>query len=237
MTPERSPLARLIAPRSIVFIGGLEAETAIRVNRQLGFPGAVYAVNPRRDSLAGIACLKSIAELPETPDAAFVAVKREPTIEVVAELARRGVGGAVVYASGFAEVGGRGVYAGPARIREFLLLHGAESPQPKRLFDHMQLQPIVHEARLEAQAASRTDMSSASLDSRVNACAALFRAWRYALTAPSTTSGDAPRPVQYECRRHGVGGDAAAEGELHGVPVFLETSRRPARPPAVRRSG
>jgi acetate---CoA ligase (ADP-forming) len=104
----RSPLARLIAPRSIVFIGGLEAETAIRVTRQLGFPGAVYAVNPRRDSLAGIACLKSISELPETPDAAFVAVKREPTVEVVGELARRGVGGAVVYASGFAEHGSAG---------------------------------------------------------------------------------------------------------------------------------
>jgi acyl-CoA synthetase (NDP forming) len=104
----RSPLARLIAPRSIVFIGGLEAETAIRVTRQLGFPGTIYAVNPRRASLAGIACLKSIAELPEIPDAAFVAVKREPTIEVVSELARRGVGGAVVYASGFAEHGGEG---------------------------------------------------------------------------------------------------------------------------------
>jgi hypothetical protein len=49
-------------------------------------------------------------------------------------------------ADGTIEVGGRGVYAGPARIREFLLLHGAESPQPKRLFDHMQLQPIVHVA-------------------------------------------------------------------------------------------
>ncbi|HUF43912.1 MAG TPA: CoA-binding protein, partial [Aestuariivirgaceae bacterium] len=105
----RSPLARLIAPRSIAFIGGLEAETAIRVTRQLGFAGAIYAVNPRRESLAGIACLKSIAELPETPDAAFIAVKREPAIEMVGELARRGVGGAVVYASGFAEHGGNGL--------------------------------------------------------------------------------------------------------------------------------
>ena len=49
----RSPLARLIAPRSIAFIGGREAETAIRVTRQLGFPGTIYAVNPRLDELAG----------------------------------------------------------------------------------------------------------------------------------------------------------------------------------------
>ena len=36
--------------------------------------------------------------------------------------------------------------SGRERIREFLRLNGPESPQPKRLFDHMQLQPIVHVA-------------------------------------------------------------------------------------------
>ena len=49
-------------------------------------------------------------------------------------------------ADGTIEVGGRGIYAGRERIREFLALNGPESPQPKRLFDHMQLQPIVHVA-------------------------------------------------------------------------------------------
>jgi hypothetical protein len=49
-------------------------------------------------------------------------------------------------ADGTIEVGGRGVYVGRDRIRDFLLLHGPETPQPKRLFDHMQLQPIVHVA-------------------------------------------------------------------------------------------
>jgi hypothetical protein len=46
-------------------------------------------------------------------------------------------------ADGAIEVGGRGVYVGRDRIREFLFLSGPESPQPKRLFDHMQLQPII----------------------------------------------------------------------------------------------
>ena len=49
-------------------------------------------------------------------------------------------------AEGEIEVGNRGVYVGRDRIRDFLLLHGPETPQPKRLFDHMQLQPIVHVA-------------------------------------------------------------------------------------------
>lgn len=49
-------------------------------------------------------------------------------------------------ADGTIEVGGRGVYVGRDRIRDFLRLNGPETPQPKRLFDHMQLQPIVHVA-------------------------------------------------------------------------------------------
>jgi hypothetical protein len=49
-------------------------------------------------------------------------------------------------ADGTIEVGGRGAYIGRERIREFLSLNGPETPQPKRLFDHMQLQPIVHVA-------------------------------------------------------------------------------------------
>jgi hypothetical protein len=47
---------------------------------------------------------------------------------------------------GTIEVGGSGVYVGRERILQFLRLNGPETPQPKRLFDHMQLQPIVHVA-------------------------------------------------------------------------------------------
>ncbi|MGA8248008.1 MAG: acetate--CoA ligase family protein, partial [Nocardioides sp.] len=42
------------------------------------------------------------------PDAAFVAVNRERTLEVVGELARLGVGGVVCHASGYAEAGEEG---------------------------------------------------------------------------------------------------------------------------------
>ena len=42
------------------------------------------------------------------PDAAFVAIPRQETVEAVRQLASIGAGGAVCYASGFAEVGGEG---------------------------------------------------------------------------------------------------------------------------------
>jgi hypothetical protein len=48
--------------------------------------------------------------------------------------------------NGTIEIGGRGVYVGKERVLAFLKLNGPEFPQPNRLFDQMQLQPIVHVA-------------------------------------------------------------------------------------------
>jgi hypothetical protein len=49
-------------------------------------------------------------------------------------------------ANGSIEVGSRGVYVGKERVLAFLKLNGPEFPQPGRLFDQMQIQPIVHVA-------------------------------------------------------------------------------------------
>ena len=98
-------LARLLFPRGIAFIGGRECDIAIRKTRQLGFEGHLWPVNPRRPEIAGITTVPTVADLPEPPDAAFIAVKREPTIGIMADLARIGAGGAVVFASGFSETG------------------------------------------------------------------------------------------------------------------------------------
>ncbi len=78
---------------------------AIRKTLALGFPGKIWAVHPKRDQLGGIPCIRSLEEIDGAPDAAFVAVKREPTIEIVRALRKLGCGGAVIYASGFAETG------------------------------------------------------------------------------------------------------------------------------------
>jgi acetate---CoA ligase (ADP-forming) len=105
MTAPRTPLARLLSPRSIAVIGGREAAEVVRQCERIGFAGPIWAVNPRRSEVAGRPAFASIGALPEAPDVAFVAVPREATIEAVAALAQRRAGGAVCYASGFAEVG------------------------------------------------------------------------------------------------------------------------------------
>ena len=49
-------------------------------------------------------------------------------------------------ADGTIEVGGRGVYVGRERVLAYLRTNGPELPQPGRLFDQMQLQPVIHVA-------------------------------------------------------------------------------------------
>ncbi len=101
-------LRRLLNPRSVVVIGGRPAEVAVEQCRAIGYAGDLWPVNPSREQLGGIPCFTDLSQLPGVPDAAFVAVNRERTIEVVAELARLGVGGVVCHASGFAEDGAEG---------------------------------------------------------------------------------------------------------------------------------
>ena len=101
-------LTRLLNPRSICAIGGREAARVVEQCRRMGFAGAVYPVHPARDEMAGLPCFRSVEDLPEPPDAAFVGVRRDRTVDVVRALAARGAGGAVCYASGFAETGEAG---------------------------------------------------------------------------------------------------------------------------------
>ena len=54
---------------------------------------------PRGEALQ----IASVEELPDSPDVAYVAVNRHLTIGIVRDLAARGAGGAVCYATGFIE--------------------------------------------------------------------------------------------------------------------------------------
>lgn len=101
-------LTRILNPRSIVFVGGAALEPAIAYTRKLGFSGQCHVINPSRKQLAGIACVRSAAELKPVPDLAFVAVPGAAAIDALRDLASAGVGAAVVNSSGFAETGDDG---------------------------------------------------------------------------------------------------------------------------------
>jgi acyl-CoA synthetase (NDP forming) len=81
---------------------------AIRRSVELGFDGEIWPVHPSRSEIGGFRSYPTVDDLPQTPDAAFIAVKRERTIEIVQKLSDAGAGGCVCYAAGFAEMGAEG---------------------------------------------------------------------------------------------------------------------------------
>ena len=107
-SPHTGKFDRLLAPRSIAFIGGSVAAMAINRSLEIGYTGEIWPVHPRHKEMAGYPCYSSLDELPGVPDAAFIGVNRENTIDTVRALSESGAGGCVCYAAGFAEMGDEG---------------------------------------------------------------------------------------------------------------------------------
>ena len=99
---------RLLKPRSIAAFGGAHAEEMIRQCDLMGYEGEIWPVHPKKSEILGRKVYRSVSELPGSPDAAYVGVNRNLTIDIVRELAARDAGGAVCYATGFVEAGEEG---------------------------------------------------------------------------------------------------------------------------------
>ena len=98
-------LAPLLAPRSVAVVGagrrpGSLGRTVLLGIRGGGFPGALYAVGPHGGDIEGIRCVRSVADLPEAPDLAVVAVPPASVVAVARECGRRGVRALAVITSG-----------------------------------------------------------------------------------------------------------------------------------------
>ncbi|MFV1442994.1 acetate--CoA ligase family protein [Phaeobacter sp. JH20_30] len=102
---QRENFRRLLTPRHIAFIGGRDAAIAIREARRRGFAGQMWAVNPKRDTLEGVACVPTIADLPEAPDAVYLAIPAAAVTGALGQLSAMGVGGVVCFSAGFKETG------------------------------------------------------------------------------------------------------------------------------------
>ncbi|MFK7939887.1 MAG: acetate--CoA ligase family protein [Roseovarius sp.] len=104
MTPEkRANFQRLLTPRHIAFVGGTDAAIAIGEARRRGFEGQMWVVNPKRETLNGLPCIASLADLPEAPDAVFLAIPAPVVPDAITELREMGAGGIVCYTAGFGE--------------------------------------------------------------------------------------------------------------------------------------
>lgn len=98
-------LSRLLRPKTIAVVGGgAWCRSVIEQVRKAGFAGDIWPVHPKGGEIAGIPVFAALSALPAAPDATFVGINREATIDTVAALSAMGAGGAVCFASGFAEV-------------------------------------------------------------------------------------------------------------------------------------
>ena len=105
-------LEPLLRPRSVAVLGASDRPSPGRMIIEsldrIGFPGQIYPVNPKYETLFGRACYPSIADLPEAVDLLAVCVNHARVLEHMRPAARRGVRAAIIFDGGFAERGDEG---------------------------------------------------------------------------------------------------------------------------------
>ncbi|MEV4220924.1 acetate--CoA ligase family protein [Nonomuraea sp. NPDC049725] len=125
-------MTRIFKPRSVAVIGA-SAETGKignSVMRNLingGYRGQIFPINPKADDIMGLPAYKSIADVPHDVDVAVFAIPAKFVPAALEEAGRKGVGGAIMIPSGFAETGN---VEGQAEIVEIARRHGVRMLGP-----------------------------------------------------------------------------------------------------------
>ena len=100
--------------------------------RARGFAGRLMPVNPNRPTVQGLPAFATVADLPEVPEAAIIAIPGEGAIAAVEALGACGCRAAIVFTAGFAEVGAQGA-AMQARLVAAARRHGMRLAGPNCL--------------------------------------------------------------------------------------------------------
>jgi acyl-CoA synthetase (NDP forming) len=67
--------SRLLSATSLAVVGDAAAAArVIEANRAIGFSGPIWPVHPNLQTVAGLPAVAGVHDLPQAPDAAFVAV-------------------------------------------------------------------------------------------------------------------------------------------------------------------
>jgi acetyl coenzyme A synthetase (ADP forming)-like protein len=104
----------IMNPRSVAVIGASDGEGKIgnSVMKNLingGYPGEIYPINPKADEILGKKAYKSVLDIPGDVDLAVFAVPAKFCASAMEEVGQKGIPGAVMIPSGFAEVGEKGL--------------------------------------------------------------------------------------------------------------------------------
>ncbi|MDN3516556.1 acetate--CoA ligase family protein [Aquisalimonas lutea] len=109
----RTDLSSLFSPRAIAVVGASGDPSRIGGRpvaycQRLGFPGAIYPVNPARDTVQGLTAYPDIDSLPAEADLFVLAIPAAQVPAALERAAAKGARVAVVFSSGFGETGEAG---------------------------------------------------------------------------------------------------------------------------------
>lgn len=107
-------LEPLFHPKSVAIVGASADLTRI-TGRPIKFllnhkyPGKIFPVNPKYQEIAGLKCYPGIQAIPEEVDVALIGLPAEVVPDTLCQCLAKGVKSAIIFSSGFAEIGGGGV--------------------------------------------------------------------------------------------------------------------------------
>lgn len=110
---DRQGIARLLAPESIAIVGVSQDFNKLngrpmKFLLEKGYEGKIYPVNPKYQDVGGWPCFASIDALPDDVDLGIVAVPARMVVETLEAFGKKGVPAAIVFSSGFGEMGEEG---------------------------------------------------------------------------------------------------------------------------------
>jgi acetate---CoA ligase (ADP-forming) len=101
-------LRRLLHPQSVAVVGASPRPGSfgerVLLNQQ-NYSGRTYPVNARYDRIGEVVCYPSVTALPEVPDCVVIAAARDAVEEILLDCVKAGVGGVIIFASGYSEMG------------------------------------------------------------------------------------------------------------------------------------
>ncbi|MBN1471320.1 MAG: CoA-binding protein [Syntrophaceae bacterium] len=107
-------MEKFFDPKSVVVVGAsnspfnLGATICNMLKDYLQYPGAVYAVNSKGETVNGYPGYSSILDLPETPDLAVIIVAAKNVPGIISECAAKGIKRVIIESAGFSEGGHKG---------------------------------------------------------------------------------------------------------------------------------
>lgn len=107
-------MEKFFNPKSVAVIGAsnapfnLGATICDVLKNYLKYPGTVYAVNSKGETVSGYPGYKSLLDLPETPDLAVIIVSAKNVPGIISNCANKGIKRVIIESAGFSEGGDEG---------------------------------------------------------------------------------------------------------------------------------